>query len=181
MHSGQPTALALKSYAFRWSVRLSCKCLSPGARQWPTNVSLGCKNSASARYWVQTEESAQPEVAEPAARAAATVGTRKCGALAHAAGDRHVGGGRWWIVLAEPGVDCIDGRRTQDSVLAVDLLLWASGSKKTFGQGLQDTLKRPGAIRPSPIRRSRRSKRNLTTSTFRTCRNPGMVGRSREN
>jgi hypothetical protein len=65
---------------------------------------------------------------------------------------------------------------------AVDLLLWASGSKKTFQQGLTDTLKRAQRDSAFPSDQMKPAfKTEFENVTFRTCRSLGMVGSGREN
>lgn len=105
--------------------------------------SFGVQELASARYLVDVEEGAEAEVDVPVGR----VRPRRSGLenvmrwltplvivmLVVA------GGGIYWqnrAAIASKAGD-LKNRRS-----AVDLVLWASGSKKTFGQGLQDTLKR---------------------------------------
>jgi hypothetical protein len=58
------------------------------------------------------------------------------------------GGGLYWLNRASIASTAgeFNNRRS-----AVDLLLWASGSKKTFSQGLSDTLKRAQRDSAFPI------------------------------
>jgi hypothetical protein len=105
--------------------------------------SFGVQELASARYLVQTEECAEAEVDVPARR----VQPQRSG-LENAV--RWLtplvivmlvvaGGGIYWQHRASIASTAgeLKNRRS-----AIDLLLWASGSKKTFQQGLTDTLKR---------------------------------------
>ncbi len=105
--------------------------------------SFGVQELASTKYLVQAEESAEPELEAPADRAR----PRRSGLenavrwltplvivmLVVAAG------GMYWqnraSIASKAGE--LKGRRC-----LFDLVLWAGGSKKTFSQGLQDTLKR---------------------------------------
>jgi hypothetical protein len=113
---------------------------------------FGVQELASARYLVQAEEIAEPEVEAPVGR----VRPRRSGLE----NTMHwltplvifmlvaAGGGIYWQNRASIASTAgeLKNRRS-----AVDLLLWASGSKKTFQQGLSDTLKRAQRDSAFPI------------------------------
>jgi hypothetical protein len=103
---------------------------------------FGVQELASAKYLVQTEESAEPEVEAPAGR----VRPRRSGLentvrwltplvilMLVAAG-----GGMYWQNRASIASKAGDLKNRR---CVVDLVLWAAGSKKTFNQALGDKLK----------------------------------------
>jgi hypothetical protein len=104
---------------------------------------FGVQELASARYLVQSEECIERDVELPAGR----VRPQRSG-LENAV--------RWLtplvlvMLVATAGGIYWQNRASISSTAgelknrrsAVDLLLWASGSKKTFSQGVSDTLKR---------------------------------------
>src|SRR6476619_5829368 len=104
---------------------------------------FGMQELASAKYLVQTEESAEPQLEAPAGR----VRPRRSGLentirwltplvilMLVAAG-----GGLYWQNRASIAAKAGDLKNRR---CVVDLLLWAGGSKKTFNQALGDRLKR---------------------------------------
>ena len=144
--------------------------------------SFGVQELASARYLVQAEESAEPEVEVPVGRARA----RQRSGLENlmrwltpfvilmlvAAG-----GGIYWqnrAAIASKAGD-LKGRRS-----AVDLLLWAGGSKKTFKQGITDALKRAQRDSAFPIDQKPAFKtefENVDFSNLSNSWNGGMNGK----
>ena len=103
---------------------------------------FGMQELTSAKYLVQTEESAEPGVETPAGR----VLPRRSG-LENAV--RWLtplvilmlvaaGGGMYWQNRASIAAKAGDLKNRR---CVVDLLLWAGGSKKTFNQALGDKLK----------------------------------------
>ena len=111
---------------------------------------FGTQELVSARYLVQTDESAQPEVEVPAHR----VEPRRSGLentvrwlqplviimLVAAAG------GLYWQNRASIASKAGDLKNRRS---VVDLLLWAGGSKKTFNQALSDKLKQAQRTPPN--------------------------------
>jgi hypothetical protein len=105
--------------------------------------SFGVQELASARYLVEAEESAEAEVEVPAGR----VRPRRSGLENVVRWLTPVvivmlvtaGGGLYWFNCASIASTAVEFKNRRSGV---DMLLWASGSKKTFNQGLGDTLKR---------------------------------------
>jgi hypothetical protein len=113
---------------------------------------FGLQELASAKYLVQTEEIAEPEIEAPARR----VRPRQSGLentirwltplviiMLVAAG-----GGLYWQNRASIASKAGDLKNRR---CVVDLLLWAGGSKKTFNQILGDRLKRAQRDSAFPI------------------------------
>src|SRR6478735_3361597 len=143
--------------------------------------SFGVQELASARYLVQTEECAEPDARVPAGR----VRPQRSGlenavrwltplviVMLVAAG-----GGIYWqnraSIASKAGE--LKGRRS-----AVDLLLWAGGSKKTFKQGITDALKRAQRDSAFPIDQKPAFKtefENVDFSNLSNSWNGGMNGK----
>jgi hypothetical protein len=112
---------------------------------------FGVQELASVRYLIEAEEIAEPEVDVPAVRVRQRSGLENAVRwltplviiMLVAAG-----GGIYWQNRASIASTAgeLKNRRS-----AVDLLLWVGGSKKTFSQGLSDTLKRAQRDSAFPI------------------------------
>jgi len=144
--------------------------------------SFGVQELDSARYLAQAEESAEPEVELPVGRARARQRSGLENVMRWLTPLVIVmlvaaGGGIYWqnraAIASKAGE--LKGRRS-----AVDLLLWAGGSKKTFKQGITDALKRAQRDSAFPIDQKPAFKtefENVDFSNLSNSWNGGMNGK----